>query len=104
MRFKPTCMLVALQREGVALVVDVVVGCVALANRAVVVSEFRFELVQSCEEWPDVQAGSKVSTLMSRTAPDLKRGCFDTGSQIVIVSSFAARWWAFDSSSSVSSQ
>ena len=92
-----------LQRKGVALVVDVVVVEVPLAGRKVVVGELRFELVELPEERPELPAGSEAATegagagelasatLTSRTAPDLNSGCFETGSQIVIVSSFAAR-------------
>jgi hypothetical protein len=55
---------------------------------------------------PTVGAGDgeppPAATFVTRTAATLKRGCFDTGSQAVIVTSFAARRWPSPSPGPVS--
>jgi hypothetical protein len=89
----------ALTRERVALVVDVVVGGVPLAERPQLVRKVRLELVEPREQRPDLHP-----TFSTRTALVLKRGCFETGSQMVIVSSFAARGRPFGPASSLTSQ
>jgi hypothetical protein len=109
--------LVELEPERAAHVQHVVVGGVALAELAhragkVLDRAVRFTgcAAQACRDaegahrspstiglaaaW--IGAGASpvpLATLVTDTAPALKRGCLETGSQLVSVSSFAARSW-----------
>jgi hypothetical protein len=65
--------------------VNVLLLRVALGRLPQGVSVGRLEFVEVGEERADLHAFSTC------TAAVLKRGCFETGSQSVIVSSFAAR-------------
>jgi hypothetical protein len=78
--------LVCGEREGLALVIDVVLLRVALGSRAELGGDVRLELVEMGENRSDLHP-----TFSTFTAPVFSWGCFDTGSQIVIVNSFAAR-------------
>ena len=85
--------------ECVALVVDVVVVAVTLGRRAQIGGQRRLELLHVREKLADLHA-----TFSTFTAAVFSCGCFDTGSQIVIVSSFAARGRPSGPASSPTSQ
>ena len=79
--------------------VDVVVVPVTLGRSAQLGSELRLELAQVSEQRPDLHP-----IFSTFTAAVFSCGCFETGSQIVIVSSFAARGRPSGPASSPTSQ
>src|SRR5919199_418584 len=75
-------------RDLFAAVPDLVLGREPLPDLHVFVRELLLGLVELAQRSADLVHPSILSI---RTAATLKIGCFDTGSQRVIVSSFAAR-------------